>query len=86
VPVVGVSFCAYQGQLVVGNKYMDAMIELNKDTEGFENEILGESTVCEEDAQRAVLMLKTKMAGIPIEPANRKWSQDVIDANQKLVK
>lgn len=86
VPVVGVSFCAYQGQLVVGNKYMDAMIELNKDPEGFENEILGESTICKEDAERAVLMLKTKMAGVPIEPANRKWSQDVIDANQKLLK
>lgn len=33
IPVVGVSFCAYQGQLVVGNKYMDAMIEINKDKE-----------------------------------------------------
>lgn len=86
VPVVGVSFCAYQGQLVVGNKYMDAMIELNKDANGFESEILGDSTICKEDAERAVLMLKTKMAGIPIEPANRKWTQDVIDSNQKLVK
>jgi D-proline reductase (dithiol) PrdA len=85
IPVVGVTFSAYQGQLVVGNKYMDAMIELNKDPEGFENEVLGCSSICTEDAKRAVLMLKTKMAGIPIEPANRKWSQAVIDANQKLV-
>ena len=84
VPVVGVSFCAYQGQLVVGNKYMDAMIELNKDPEGFESEILGDSTLCLEDAQRAVLMLKTKMAGIPIAPADRKWSQTCVDENQKL--
>ncbi|MDR0685549.1 MAG: D-proline reductase (dithiol) proprotein PrdA, partial [Spirochaetaceae bacterium] len=29
VPVVGVTFSAYQGQLVAGNEYMDAMIELN---------------------------------------------------------
>ncbi len=86
IPVVGVTFSAYQGQLVVGNKYMDAMIELNKDPEGFENEVLGCSSICPEDAKRAVLMLKTKMAGIPIEPAERKWSQAVIDSNQKLIK
>lgn len=86
ISAVGVTFSAYQGQLVVGNQYMDAMIELNKDREGFENEVLGCSSICPEDAARAVLMLKTKMAGIPIEPANRKWSQEVIDANQKLVK
>ncbi|MFA9376126.1 MAG: D-proline reductase (dithiol) proprotein PrdA [Lachnotalea sp.] len=86
ISVVGVTFSAYQGQLVVGNKYMDAMIELNKDADGFENEVLGCSSVCPEDASRAVLMLKTKMAGIPIGTANRKWSQEVIDNNQKLVK
>lgn len=86
IPVVGVTFSAYQGQLVVGNKYMDAMIELNKDPQGFENEVLGCSSVCPEDADRAILMLKTKMSGIPIEPANRKWSQSVIDNNQKLVR
>ena len=85
IPVVGVTFSAYQGQLVVGNKYMDAMIELNKDPEGFENEILGCSSICEDDAKRAVLMLKTKMAGIPIAAANKKWTQSVIDENQKLV-
>lgn len=86
VPVVGVTFAAYQGQLVVGNQYMDAMIELNKDPEGFENEILADNTTVKEDADRAVLMLKTKMAGIPIEAPNRKWSPEVIAANQKLVK
>ena len=85
VPVVGVTFAAYQGQLVVGNKYMDAMIELNKDPEGFENEILGDNTTTPDDAARAILMLKTKMAGIPIEAPERKWDQGVIDANQKLV-
>ncbi|MCH3965755.1 MAG: D-proline reductase (dithiol) proprotein PrdA [Clostridium sp.] len=85
IPVVGVSFCAYQGQLVVGNKYMDAMIEINKDKDGFENEIAGCSSITKEDADRAILMLKTKMAGTPIEPADRKWKQEVIDKNQKIV-
>jgi D-proline reductase (dithiol) PrdA len=86
IPVVGVTFSAYQGALVVGNQYMDAMIEINKDADGFENEVLGCSSICKSDAERAVLMLKTKMAGIPIEAPNRKWTQAVIDANQKLVK
>lgn len=86
IPVVGVTFSAYQGQLVVGNKYMDAMIELNKDPQGFENEVLGCSSICPEDAHRAILMLKTKMSGVPIEAPNRKWSQSVIDSNQKLVR
>lgn len=84
IPVVGVSFCAYQGQLVVGNKYMDAMIEINKDAEGFENEIAGCSSITKKDADRAILMLKTKMAGIPIESADRKWNPEVIEKNQKI--
>lgn len=85
VPVVGVTFAAYQGQLVVGNKYMDAMIELNKDPGGFENEILADNTLTEDDAERAILMLKTKMAGIPIAAPERKWDESVIEANQALV-
>jgi D-proline reductase (dithiol) PrdA len=85
VPVVGVSYCAYQGQLVVGNKYMDAMIEVNRDKGGFESEKLEENTICPEDAVRAVAMLKDKMSGVAIKPAPKKWEQSVIDANQKLV-
>ncbi|MGR8951844.1 MAG: D-proline reductase (dithiol) proprotein PrdA [Gammaproteobacteria bacterium] len=85
VSVIGVSFSAYQGQLVVGNPYMDAMIELNKNPEGRESEILAESSLCPEDARRALLMLKTKMAGVPIGPANGSWTQSVIEANQRLV-
>jgi D-proline reductase (dithiol) PrdA len=85
VPAVGVTFSAYQGQLVTGNEYMDAMIEINKDANGFENEVLACSSICPEDAARACLMLKTKMAGIPIAPAERKWSNAVVEANQKAV-
>lgn len=85
VPVVGVSFCAYQGQLVVGNKYADAMIEINKDKDGFENEIAGCSEICPKDAKRAVQMLKNKMMGVEIKPAFKKWSQEVIDKNNALL-
>lgn len=85
IKVVGVSYCAYQGQLVVGNKYTDAMVELNKDAGGFESEKLGENTLIKEDAERAVLMLKNKLAGVAIAPPPAKWTQSIIDANKKIV-
>ncbi|SFH83303.1 D-proline reductase (dithiol) PrdA [Tindallia magadiensis] len=82
--VVGMTYAAYQGQLVVGNDYMDAMIEVNKDAGGFESEILGQNTIVAEDAHRAILMLKNKIAGVPIEAADKRWDQDTIDANQRI--
>lgn len=85
IPVVGVSFCAYQGQLVVGNKYADAMVEENMDMGGFENNVAGCSCVTKEVAARAIQMLKNKMAGVEIKPAPKKWSNDVINANNKLL-
>jgi D-proline reductase (dithiol) PrdA len=85
IPVVGVTFAAYQGQLVVGNEYMDTMIEINKDDKGFENEVMACNSITPADAKRASLMLKTKMAGLPIEAPDRKWEQSVIDANQAIV-
>lgn len=85
IPVVGVSFCAYQGQLVVGNKYATAMVEENMDKGGFENNVAGCSCVTKEVAARAIQMLKNKMAGVEIAPAPKKWSNDVINANNKLL-
>ena len=85
IPVVGVSFCAYQGQLVVGNKYATAMVEENMDKGGFENNVAGCSCVTKEVAVRAIQMLKNKMAGVDIAPAPKKWSNDVINANNKLL-
>lgn len=85
IPVVGVSFCAYQGQLVVGNKYATAMVEENMDKGGFENNVAGCSCVTKEVAARAIQMLKNKMSGVDIAPAPKKWSNDVINANNKLL-
>ncbi len=85
IPVVGVSFCAYQGQLVVGNKYATAMVEENMDKGGFENNVAGCSCVTKEVAARAIQMLKNKMAGVEIAPAPKKWNNDVINANNKLL-
>ncbi len=83
IPVVGVSFCAYQGQLVVGNEYATAMVEENMDMGGFENNVAGCSCVTKEVAVRAIAMLKNKMAGVPVLPAEKKWNNDVINANNK---
>ncbi|MDR1621473.1 MAG: hypothetical protein LBS00_03755, partial [Synergistaceae bacterium] len=85
IETVGVTYAAYQGQLVVGNPYMDALVEVNKDAGGFESERLGENTLTEKEARRALAMLKNKLAGVPIDAPENKWSQEVIDANQKAV-
>ena len=85
IPVVGVSFCAYQGQLVVGNEYATAMVEENMDKGGFENNVAGCSCVTKEVATRAIQMLKNKMSGVEIAPAPKKWNNDVINANNKLL-
>jgi D-proline reductase (dithiol) PrdA len=85
IKTVGMTYAAYQGQLVVGNQYMDAMVEMNKDAGGFESERLGENTLTLNEAKRALSMLKNKLAGVPIEGPENKWSQPIIDANQKAV-
>ena len=85
VNVVGVTYSAVQGALVVGNKYMDAMIDCNKSMQGIENEILANNTLCKEDAIRALAMLKTKMAGGQIKTAERKWVPDVKTNNIKAI-
>ena len=85
VPVVGLSYCAVQGALVVGNKYMTAMVDNNKSEGGIENEILGNNTLCHEDAIRALEMLKVQMAGEVIKPAEKKWNPNVKATNIEVI-
>lgn len=85
IPVVGVSFCAYQGQLVVGNEYADAMVEENLDSGGFENDIAGCNCITPEVAERAIQMLKNKIEGVQILPAEKKWNHDIINENNKIL-
>lgn len=77
VKVVGASYCAVQGALVVGNKYMGAMCDNNKSKQGIENEILSNNTLCPEDAIRQLAMLKTLLGGGEIKAAERKWNPNV---------
>lgn len=85
IPVVGMSFCAVQGALVVGNEYMKYMVDLNKSEQGIENEVLGCNTLCKEDAIRALAMLKAAMAGEEVKEAERKWNPNVKENNLELI-
>ena len=85
IPVVGMSYCAVQGALVVGNKYMQYMVDNNKSESGIENEVLGCNTLCPEDAVRALAMLKTAMAGEEVKAAERKWNPNVKATNVELI-
>jgi len=83
--VVGLSFCAVQGALVVGNKYMQYMVDNNKSESGIENEVLGCNTLCHEEGIRALAMLKAAMAGEEVKAAEKKWNPNVKATNVELI-
>lgn len=83
--VVGDSYSAVQGALVVGNKQMVAMVDNNKSKQGIENEILSNNTLCKEDAIRDLAMLKTLMGGGSIKVAERKWNPNVKENNLEII-
>lgn len=85
VSVVGMTYSAVQGALVVGNEYMNAMVDNNKSKQGIENEILSNNTLCKEDAIRALAMLKTQMGGGTIKKAERKWNPNVKFNNIEVI-
>ena len=85
VSVVGMTYSAVQGALVVGNEYMTAMVDNNKSKQGIENEILSNNTLCKEDAIRALAMLKTQMGGGTIKKAERKWNPNVKLNNVEII-
>ena len=85
IPVVGLSFCAVQGALVVGNKYMTNMVDNNKSESGVENEVLACNTLCTEDALRALAMLKNAMAGEEVKKPEKKWNPNVKSSNVELI-
>ena len=85
IPCVAFSFCAVQGALVVGNKYMKYMIDNNKSEGGIENEVLECNTLCPEDAIRGVEMLKAAMAGEDVKKPERAWNANVKENNLELI-
>lgn len=61
IPLVGVTFNGTQAKFVVTNKYMDTIVDMNKSELGIETEVVGENTVNELDAKKALAFLKLKM-------------------------
>ena len=86
IPVVGTSFCGLQGALVVGNKYMDTMVDMCVSEDGWETDNLCENQMTPEVAQRCVAMMKNKMMGRSFKKAERQWSQAVADSNAEKIK
>jgi hypothetical protein len=61
IPVVGLSFVGNQASFVVTNRYMDAIVDFNKTSSGIETCMVGQNTVNELDAVKALTILKHKM-------------------------
>lgn len=61
IPLVGLSFIGTQAKFVVTNEYMDTIVDFNKSKKGIETEVVGENTVSEIDAKKALALLKLKM-------------------------
>ena len=74
IPVVGTSFCGIQGALVVGNKYMDTMVDMCVSEDGWETDNLCENQMTPEVAQRCVAMMKNKMMADHLK-GGEQWSR-----------
>ena len=64
IPSVGMSFVGVQAAFVVTNHYMDTIVDFNKSSEGIETEVVGENTISNIDARKALAYLKLKMRGV----------------------
>lgn len=61
IPVVGITFNGTAGKFVVTNRYMDTIVDINKNPAGIESEIVGENTASTLDAKKALALLKLKL-------------------------
>ena len=64
---------------------VEAMVELNKSESGTEDCILAHNTLTHEDAIRAIAMLKAKIVGEWIQPAESKWTSEVKLRNLRTI-
>lgn len=85
IPVVGVTFSAKTGALVVGNKYMTHMIELAKCEDGLDNRVLGNNTITPMDVERILAMLNNAIEGEPVEKPERKWHPEMWRHNLEII-
>ena len=57
----GITFNGTVAQFVVVNDYLDAIVDINKNPEGVESNIVGENNMVEKDCKIALYKLKAKM-------------------------
>ena len=61
IPAAGITFNGTVAQFVVVNDYLDAIVDINKNPEGVESNIVGENKMTEKDCKIALYKLKAKM-------------------------
>ena len=60
IPAAGITFNGTVAQFVVVNDYLDAIVDINKNPEGVESNIVGENNMTERDCKIALYKLKAK--------------------------
>lgn len=61
ISLVGLKFTGTIAKFVVENEYTDLVLDYNKSQSGTETQIVGENTINETDAQKALAFIKLKM-------------------------
>lgn len=61
IPATGITFNGTVAQFVVVNDYLDAIVDINKNPEGVESNIVGENNMTERDCKIALHKLKAKI-------------------------
>lgn len=61
IPFSGLKFIGTQARFVVTNKYLDAIVDINKSEEGIETEVVGENEASIIDVKKAIAFLKIKI-------------------------
>ncbi len=77
IATAGLSFIGQQATFVATNEYVDLVLDYNKTESGFETQVLGENSLSEIDAMKAMVELRKKMA-----KRGKKWDKKK-DPNEK---
>ncbi len=61
ISVIGLKFIGSQAKFVVENAYTEHVLDFNKSEKGIETEVVGENTINQRDAAKALASIKLKM-------------------------
>ncbi|MGM0216370.1 glycine/sarcosine/betaine reductase component B subunit [Enterococcus sp. AZ109] len=61
ISVIGLKFIGSQARFVVENAYTEHVLDFNKSEKGIETEVVGENTINQRDAAKALASIKLKM-------------------------